>query len=211
MLFSLLVRIIKWLFVLFLPFVVLIRSAIYFHAHMGFGPWLSMVAGITVTIILLIIYMTIIHGMFSRTLGGVKAFKTRGYVAALMLVGFCTQGLFFISSNNLKNASLSKELRSLHPIVRIAVSIVIIIDKELIVTDATRRSSDYEKMGLPVNERSLHYPQDDGYAYAVDMRTKHRSSLRNFLLQNYFRLMGFKTLQHSGTAPHLHISLKRVH
>ena len=207
--FSFLIRIVKWLLVLVLPFIVLIRGAIYFHAEMGYGPWISMTAGVLITVILLVIYMTVIHGMFSSTLGGIKAFKTRGYVAMLVLVGFVVQGLFFISSNNLKSDSLSKELRSLHPIVRMAVSIVTIIDKDLIVTDATRISSDYERMGLPVNERSLHYPQKDGYAYAVDMRTKHRSSLRNFLLQNYFRMMGFKTLQHSGTAPHLHISLKK--
>lgn len=192
-----------------LPFVVLVRGSIYFHGDMGYGPWLSMAAGVLITVLLLVIYMTVVHGMFSSTLGGIKAFKTRGYVAGFVLVGFVVQGLFFISSNNLKSESLSKELRSLHPIVRIAVSIVTIIDKDLIVTDATRQSGDYERMGLSVNERSLHYPQKDGYAYAVDMRTKHRSSLRNFLLQNYFRLMGFKTLQHSGTAPHLHISLKK--
>lgn len=207
---SLLIRIFKWLFVLVLPFVVLIRGAIYFHADHGFGPWLSMISGVGVTLLLLVIYMTIVHGMFSSTLGGAKAFKRRGYVAAAMLIGFCIQGLFFMSSSNLKDPALSKELRSLHPIVRMAVSIVIIIDGDLIVTDATRRNGDYERMGLPQNERSLHFPQKDGYAYAIDMRTRHRSSLRNFMLQNYFRLMGFKTLQHSGTAPHLHISLKRA-
>ena len=160
------------------------------------------------TIIVLFVYMTVIHGMFSSTLGSVRAFKRRFYIAGLMLVGYCIHALFFISSNNIKNSALQQELRQLHPIVRVAVSTIIMVDKSLVITDASRSRSDYRDMGLPVNERSLHFPQKDGYAYAIDLRTRDRSTLRNILLQNYFRLMGFKTLHHGGTGPHLHISLK---
>jgi len=206
--FSFLIKIIKWIFVLILPFIVLIRGAVYFHGKYDLGPWFSLGAGMFITFVLLFIYMTIVRGMVSPTLGGPQAFKRRSYLAAAVLFGYCIQGLFFISSSNLKNAALSKELRQLHPIVRMGVSTIVMIDKDLVITDATRKSSDYEKMGLPTNERSLHYPQADGYAYAIDLRTKGRSTFRNALVQNYFRLMGFKTLYHTGTAPHLHISLK---
>ena len=163
-----------------------------------------------VTIVILFVYMTVIHGMFSTNLGSIKAFKRRFYIAALMLGGYCVHALFFISSNNVKNSALQNELRQLHPIVRVAVSTIIMIDQSLVITDAARTRSDYRDMGLPVNERSLHFPQKDGYAYAIDLRTRDRSTVRNFLLQTYFRLMGFKTLHHGGTGPHLHISLKRV-
>ena len=206
--FRLLIRIFKWLFVLVLPFVALIRGAVYFHANYNMGPWISLAGGIGITVLILMVYMTVIHGMFASTLGSVRAFKRRTYIALVMLIGYCVHALFFISSNNMKHKELESELRNLHPIVRVAVSTVIMIDKGLVITDATRKSSDYEKMGLPVNERSLHYPQNDGYAYAIDLRTRQRSGARNVLLQNYFRLMGFKTLYHTGTAPHLHISLK---
>ena len=206
--FTLLIRILKWLLVLVLPFIALIRGAVYFHENYDLGPWISLAGGVAITVLVLIIYMTVIHGMFSSTLGSVRAFKRRTYIALLMLLGYCIHGLFFISTNNLKHTALSDELRDLHPIVRMAVSTIIIIDKDLVITDASRKSSDYEKMGLPVNERSLHYPQKDGYAYAIDLRTKQRSGIRNILLQNYFRIMGFNTLNHTGTAPHLHISLK---
>ena len=206
--FRLLIRIFKWLFVLILPFIALIRGAVYFHTNYNYGPWISLAGGIGITILILIIYMTVIHGMFSASLGSVRAFKTRMYIAALMLFGYCIHALFFISTNNVKNSALKSELRQLHPIVRVAVSTIIMIDKDLVITDAARKRSDYERMGLPVNERSLHYPQKDGYAYAIDLRTRERSHARNVLLQYYFRMMGFKTLKHSGTAPHLHISLK---
>lgn len=191
-----------------LPFVVLVRGAVFFHGHYSLGPWASLIGGIIVTVVVLTIYVTVFRGMISSTLGGIQAFKRRSYFAITVILGYCIHGLFFISSSNLKNPALSEELRQLHPIVRIAVSTIVMIDKDLVVTDATRKSSDYEKMGLPTNERSLHFPQDDGYAYALDLRTRERSWLRNFAVQNYFRLMGFNTLQHTGTAPHLHISLK---
>ncbi len=205
---TLFIRILKWLFVLILPFVALIRGAIFFHTKYNLGPWPSLVGGMLITFIILLIYLTSFHGMLSNSVGGIRAFKTKTYLAAFFIFGYCIHGLFFISSANMKDHALSKELRQLHPIVRLAVSTVIIIDKDLIITDATRKASDYEKMGLPVNERSLHYRQKDGYAYALDLRTRQRSMVRNIFLQNYFRLMGFRTLSHNGTGPHLHISLK---
>lgn len=206
--FRLFIRLLKWLFVLLLPFVALIRGAVYFHEKGFLGPWLSLAGGVMITLLVLIIYMTFIHGMYHRTIGSIRAFKTRGVLAAFILLSFCIHGLFFISASNIKDNSLTREIRELHPIVRLAVSTIIIIDKDLVITDATRKLGDYEKMNLPPNERSLHFPQKDGYAYAVDLRTRERSTIRNIFLQNYFRLMGFRTLKHSGTAPHLHISLK---
>ena len=205
---SLFVRLIKWLFVLILPFVVLIRGAVYIHNKYDLGPWPSLVGGMAMTVVILVVYMSVIHGMFSNSIGGIRAFKRRSYLALFILLVYCFHGLFFISASNMKNGELADELRQLHPIVRMAVSTIIMIDKDLVITDATRKMSDYEKMGLPANERSLHFPQKDGYAYAMDLRTRNRSGARNFFLQNYFRLMGFRTLQHDGTAPHLHISLK---
>lgn len=191
-----------------MPFVVLVRGAVYFHGHHDLGPWTSLIGGMLITALLLTIYLTVFRGMVSSSTGGVQAFKRRTYFVIAVLIGYCIHGLFFMSTSNLKNPSLSKELRQLHPIVRMAVSTIVMIDRDLVITDATRKSADYEKMGLPVNERSLHYPQSDGYAYAIDLRTNGRSSVRNFFVQNYFRMMGFKTLYHTGTAPHLHISLK---
>ena len=80
----------------------------------------------------------------------------------------------------------------MHPILRMAVSTVIIGDKGLLVTDARRHSTDYTAMGLPVNGSSKHYPQADGYVYAVDIRTLDRSDTRNDVLQTIFELFGLQ-------------------
>ena len=196
------------MFILILPFVVLIRGSVYFHGS-GCGPYVSLALGLIFTTLLLVLYMTISRGFVAPTLGGWSALKRRVRIAFLMLTGYCFHALFFMSTVHLKNPDLRAEIRDLHPVIRLAVSTVVVIDKKLIITDAARTRSDYIDMGLPVNERSLHYPQKDGYVHAVDLRTRNRSFLRNMLLQGYFRLMGFKTLKHGGTGPHLHISLKR--
>jgi hypothetical protein len=70
-----------------------------------------------------------------------------------------------------------------------------------------RTPADYGRMGLPVNDRTKHYVQSDGWVHAVDIRTRERNELENRSIQLYFWLMGFSTLRHVGTADHLHVQL----
>jgi hypothetical protein len=60
---------------------------------------------------------------------------------------------------------------------------------------------------LPVFEASLHFRQRDGYVHAMDLRTIGRGAVRNWTTAVYFRVLGFRTLRHVGTADHLHVSL----
>jgi len=76
-----------------------------------------------------------------------------------------------------------------------------------VVTDAARTREDYAAMGLPPAETSLHFAQSDGYVHALDLRTAGRAEWRNVLVEAGFRMMGFRTLRHVGTADHLHVSL----
>ncbi|MEL6653147.1 MAG: hypothetical protein AAFQ87_20280, partial [Bacteroidota bacterium] len=115
--------------------------------------------------------------------------------------------LINLSGANAKSEDVKQEYTSLHPYMRLAVGTFVLADQGLLVTDMSRVQEDYQKMGLKTNKSSLHYKQSDGYVHAMDLRTKGRSELRNSLTQWYFRLMGFNTLRHGGTADHLHISL----
>jgi hypothetical protein len=94
-----------------------------------------------------------------------------------------------------------------HPLLRIAVSTLILVDRDAVITDLARTADDYPRMGLPIHPRSLHYRQEDGWVHAVDLRT--RGPLRSLLVEWYFRAMGFDTLRHVGTADHLHVALRR--
>lgn len=194
--------------IVFMPFIALVRGAVLFHSKYNPGPFLSIAGGIVLTTLVLILYMTYIHSRLTAKIGSFQAIRERGIFASVLIIGFCIHGLFFMSTTNLKDDQLKSEIRQLHPIIRLAVSTVIVLDRDLIITDASRMPHDYKRMGLPENSSSLHYRQKDGYAYAVDLRTLHRPRWRNISLRLYFRMMGFSTLRHGGTADHLHISLK---
>lgn len=200
--------IIKVLLFVFLPFIVLIRSSIFFFETYHWSPWATILAGAGVTAFILIIYFSWIYRKLTGRIGDSGSIKRRGIIAFLVVLIYCLNGVLFINSKHLKNPSLHNELTEVHPIIRLSISTLIYIDKELIITDASRSSEDYDKMGLSQNARSLHYKQKStNYVHALDIRTNGRAGWKNSLIQNYFRLMGFNTLRHVGTADHLHISI----
>src|SRR5262249_21354994 len=80
----------------------------------------------------------------------------------------------------------------------------------LVITDMARKPSDYARMGLPTNDKSMHYEQPDGWVHAVDLRTKSNGEITNWAVQRYFDVMGFSTLRHVGTADHLHVQMRRL-
>ena len=115
--------------------------------------------------------------------------------------------LIYFSSANAKSQRVRAYYASLHPLLRLALSTLILADRDLVVTDLVRGPDAYAAMGLTPNDGSLHYFQRDGYAQAVDLRTAGRGVLKNRLVQAYFWSMGFATLRHVDTGDHLHVEL----
>ena len=186
------------------PFFLLIKTSIYLNIDQGLNGWVSLFGGIGATVAILLVYVVMLFRkvknkklIFRYGLGGVGA----------LVGGFCLYGLLYVSSVNAKSDSVKEVYRSLHPILRVAVATTTLAEGDLVITDIKRSTEDYTKMGLPINQSSLHFPQADGYVHAIDLRTKGHSEFRNFMLSNSLRLMGFKTLRHVGSADHLHISL----
>lgn len=186
------------------PFFLLIKTSIYLNIDQGLNGWVSLFGGIGATVAILLVYVVMLFRkvknkklIFRYGLGGVGA----------LVGGFCLYGLLYVSSVNAKSDSVKEVYRSLHPILRVAVATTTLAEGDLVITDIKRSAEDYTKMGLPINQSSLHFPQPDGYVHAIDLRTKGHSEFRNFMLSNSLRLMGFKTLRHVGSADHLHISL----
>jgi len=206
--FNFLFQIIKFIFLLVFPFILLIRGAVYFHDAHHLPPYMAIAGGVLMTVVALFIYFSFLYGKISGKFGNSGSIKRRFIIAFLFVFLYAMHGIFYYSGKNMKNAELKDEITKVHPILRLSVSTVIHLDKGLIITDANRAPEDYKKMGLKSIKNSLHYPQSSGYSHALDLRTNNRSELRNTLLINYFRLMGFRTLRHVGTADHLHVSLK---
>lgn len=199
--------IIKILFIFIAPFILLIRGANYVHRFYEWNAWLALLAGMFFTAVLLLIYLVFIQGKLTGRLGTMNSLKNKFILTLILVVGYSIHGLLFLSADNIKNQSIKKEYQSLHPILRISLSTLIHLDEELILTDAKRQPEDYRKMGLKTNRNSLHYKQPSGFVHAVDIRTNNRSEFRNWIVECYFKLMGFNTLRHTGTADHLHISI----
>lgn len=199
--------ILRAIFLIVLPFLILIRGSIFFYSGMDFSTWPSLAGGILVTAFILYLYMTFVYGRITGKETSARGIKQRLVFALLVVVGFSLHALVFYSNTNMKSPEVEKAYSSLHPFLKLGVSTVVLVDKELVVTDAERGKEDYERMGLEKKNQSLHFKQEDGYTYAMDFRTNDRSEWRNQALAVYFGAMGFNVLRHVGTADHLHISL----
>jgi len=125
----------------------------------------------------------------------------------LVTAGFTVWTLLYISVDNVKSGEIKATYQSLHPLLRLSAGTLFIVDASSVITDTARTPEDYTRMGLPTNESSLHFRQDDGYVHALDLRTRSRAEWRNQLTTMWFGVLGFKTLRHTGTADHLHVSL----
>ena len=187
-----------------LPFYTLIRTSVYLQHTHGISGWTALGAGAVATVLLLLLYLVAV----SLRLGGKgRVPRTARRMTGLLVASYCLYALIYLSGANAKTEEIRTTYTALHPVLRIAVSTLLLADREGVLTDTGRTGEDYERWGLPVNESSLHLPQADGYVYAVDVRTMRRPEWRNRFVELYFRLMGFETLRHVGTADHLHVNL----
>lgn len=205
---GIILKILRVVLIIVLPFIILIRGSAFIHNRHDLGAWISLGGGALITAFLLFIYMSFIYQRFTKKFGDRDNLKRRSLFALALVVLYCGYRLFFISSDNFKNPALKSEISDLHPLLRMGVSTFILMDKDMIITDASRVAEDYRKMGLKSAKNSLHYRQKDGYAYAIDLRTNNRNEFRNRMMELYFKILGFNTLRHMGTDDHLHISLR---
>jgi len=194
----------KVVLVLALPFVLLVRGSVYSYQEMGFHTWTALGSGVAVTVLLFLIYAS---WLWKRMTGKRKVPRLARRVLMLAVGGYAAYALLFLSAANVKTPELRDYYTSLHPLLRLGSSTFLLFDREAVITDMQRTPEDYLKMGLPINETSLHFKKEDKYVHAMDLRTVGRPEWRNQLTDGYFRLMGFRTLRHVGTADHLHISL----
>ena len=192
------------LLVAVLPFLVLVKVAVFLYGRGGYPTVLALAGGTACTAAVVTAYAALVWHRFT---GRARlALVVRRFALPLVLA-YCGYALIYLSSANAKSGRVRAYYASLHPLLRVALSTLIIADRDLVVTDLARGPGDYAAMGLAPNDGSLHYVQRDGYAHAADLRTTGRGVLRNRLVQLYFWSMGFATLRHVGTGDHLHVEL----
>lgn len=190
------------------PFFLLLRLSVFLWLNFGISEISCLAISACITFLLVFFYVSFIL----RKIKGKKKLNAKTRMKNLKISGALV-GFYFLyvllykGAINAKSIEIKEQFSSLHPLLRMAVSNIIIIDKSLVVTDLARTHSDYEKMGLEGKKKSLHYFQSDGFVHALDLRTSGRPEWKNNLVKFYFNSLGFNTLRHTGTADHLHVSL----
>jgi len=192
------------LLVALLPFLVLVKVAVFLYTREGYATVLALAGGTACTVAIVTGYAALVWHRFT---GRVRLALIARRFALPLVVAYCGYSLIYLSSANAKSERVRAYYASLHPLLRVALSTLILVDRDAVITDLARRPEDYQTMGLPPNDGSLHYVQRDGYAHAADLRTAGRGLAENRLIQLYFWSMGFGTLRHVGTGDHLHVEL----
>jgi hypothetical protein len=192
------------LLVALLPFLVLVKVAVFLYGREDYSTALALAGGTACTAAIVTAYAALV---WHRLTGRVRLALVARRFALPLVVAYCGYALIYLSSANAKSERVRAYYAALHPLLRVALSTLIIADRDLVVTDLARGPEDYTAMGLAPNDGSLHYVQHDGYAHAADLRTAGRSELKNALVRVYFWGMGFTTLRHVGTGDHLHVEL----
>lgn len=197
-----------YIFILLMPFYLLIGLSLFLYKSYGINIHLGVIISTICVSGILTFYLSYLYYKFFPQKFGWSSFKIKMVVSLLVVAIYGGSGLIYLSPLHFKSSSISATYQSLHPGIRLAVSTLVWLDSDLVITDTSRTPDDYLKMGLTPRESSLHFEQSDGYVHALDIRTNDRWEIRNWLIQGYFEALGLETLRHTGTADHLHVSLR---
>jgi hypothetical protein len=200
---ALVVASLKALALVALPFLVYVRASVYLYRH-GANPWIAILLSAILTVGIVSGFVILIARRFRRRARVPTVVK---WAALPIVFTWCVYAAFYLSRVNVKSDDVRAYYSTVNPILRVALSTIVLVDPDLVVTDMGRVRASYRRMGLPVNDRTKHYVQSDGWVHAVDLRTRGRGAIRNRVVQLYFWSMGFSTLRHVGTADHLHVQL----
>jgi hypothetical protein len=187
-----------------LPFVLLVRGSVFTYERYGAPWWIALAVAAAGVLVVLTFYGAWVSHRLS---GQARVGMVVKWIALPMVVCYCGYALLYASRAHAKNDAIQSVYSSAHPLLKVALSTLILADRGLVITDLARERSDYPRMRLSPTETSLHYVQADGWVHAVDLRTAGRGSFANTLRQLYFEAMGFETIRHVGTADHLHVAL----
>ena len=197
--------IVALLFLGIFPFILSVRTSLYLINSLNFAAWPAIAGGVFASVILLFIYVL---ALFRKVKNTRYFYRISLILITVAVLGFSFHSLMFLSGSNAKTEEVKNLYRSMHPVLRMAVATVTLANSELVITDIERTPEDYSRMGLTLNPNSLHYRQETGYVHAVDLRTIGLGYVRNAWLEISFRVLGFRTLRHTGTADHLHVQLQ---
>jgi hypothetical protein len=184
-------------------FVVSVRVQLAILQRYPTADWLALAAGLVTAGLVLFVTVAVACRLRSPR----RAMVLVTALPILLLTAGCLSVTHFPRSG-FKSDELRGEWNRLHPTLRVALWIARLGVGELVLTDVSRMPADYGSMGLPQPKSSRHFFSPwDGYAHAVDLRTRDAGDLRNWARHGVFLALGLRAVRHDGTADHFHVSL----
>ncbi|HXO84441.1 MAG TPA: hypothetical protein VN803_02840 [Gemmatimonadales bacterium] len=196
--------------IIVLPFAVLVRGSVFIYEHGNTPVWVAVLTAAFLTGGVITAYAVWVARKFTKAggrSGRALIMPVAKWVALPLVVFYCSYSLLYLARVNAKSPPVRAYYHAVHPLMRLALSTLMLVDRDMLITDTGRQPEDYAKMGMRANTRTRHYKQPDGWIHAVDLRTTGRGAIKNRGVQFYFWLMGFDTRRHVGTADHLHVEL----
>ena len=186
-------------------FAILVRGSVFSYDTWAFGASLSLVSAVLMTVPLLLLGAWVIipgHGIVRK----VRRTLIRGTISiAFIYIGYA---VLYVASTNAVPDEIREEYQTIHPLLRLAASPVIVFDPSAFRHPDGSVLEDYRLMGLSANEANLHFVQANDLIHSLDLVTDNRSEWRNRAIELGFWAFGFHSLRHRGVGDHLHVSLR---
>ena len=186
-------------------FAILVRGSVFSYDTWAFGASLSLVSAVLMTVPLLLVGAWVII----RGRGIVRRFQLMLIRGAIMIAFiYIGYAVLYVASTNAVPDEIREEYQTIHPLLRLAASPVIVFDPSAFRHPDGSVLEDYRLMGLSANEANLHFVQKDDLIHSLDLVTDNRSEWRNRAIELGFWAFGFHSLRHRGLGDHLHVSLR---
>ena len=186
-------------------FAILVRGSVFSYDTWAFGASLSLVSAVLMTVPLLLLGDWVII----RGPGIVRRFQLMLIRGAIMIAFiYIGYAVLYVASTNAVPDEIREEYQTIHPLLRLAASPVIVFDPSAFRHPDGSVLEDYRLMGLSANEANLHFVQKDDLIHSLDLVTDNRSEWRNRAIELGFWAFGFHSLRHRGVGDHLHVSLR---
>jgi len=186
-------------------FAILVRGSVFSYDTWAFGASLSLVSAVLMTVPFLLLGARVII----RGRGIVRRFQLMLIRGAIMIAFiYIGYAVLYVASTNAVPDEIREEYQTIHPLLRLAASPVIVFDPSAFRHPDGSVLEDYRLMGLSANEANLHFVQKDDLIHSLDLVTDNRSEWRNRAIELGFWAFGFHSLRHRGLGDHLHVSLR---
>src|SRR6266567_1182326 len=154
--------------VVVLPFVVLVRGAVFFYEHGNVPSWLALSVSALLTIGLVTLYAA---SLLRRFTGRPPVLLLAKWVALPLVVSYCGFSLLYLSRVNAK-PEVRDYYGSVHPLLRLALSTWILVDDKLVVTDMCRERA-VRPLVLPLARHAAHQAERGAHRGGSERHAPH--------------------------------------